>query len=265
MSEVEIDSNAVPNDVAVLIPFHHRRDLLLPLAEGLVGLKVLIVDDGPSPTALPIAAETLRTSGECGFSVAVNQGLAHLQEQGFKWVLVLNDDALINPHQLATLCAARGKDIGVIAPVICQNDQRYGGVSVRWWGRVVALEAPVKQTNVDAAWGCCMLVPSWVRFSGDFSHGFEDIELCIRLGSMGLRTVVLPSVECQHIGAASLGRSSAEHRQRSVYGHLLLYNSRLLAPMILVLSCLHVLRERQGLAHYFAVLKGFRDWVQRSH
>ena len=263
MSEAEIDRNAMPNDVAVLIPFHHRRDLLWPLVEGLSDLPVLIVDDGPEPTELPSTAATLRSTGECGFSVAVNLGLEHLQDQGFKWVLVLNDDARIGPRQLATLCASRADDIGVIAPVICQDDQRYGGVRVRWWGRVLALEAPARLTEVDAVWGCCMLIPSWARFSEAFSHGFEDIELCIRLGKRGLRTVVVPSVECQHVGAASLERSSAEHRQHSVYGHLQLYNSRLLAPLILVLACLHIFREKQGMAHYLAAFMGFRDWVQR--
>ena len=264
MNESEIEHSMVPNDVAVLIPFHHRRDLLWPLVEGLSDLPVLIVDDGPEPTELPSTAETLRTNGECGFSVAVNLGLEHLQRQGFKWVLVLNDDARIDPRQLAALCAARADDVGVIAPVICQNEHRYGGVRVRWWGRVLALEAPASLTKVDAAWGCCMLIPSWARFSEAFSHGFEDIELCLRLGEMGLHTVVLPSVECQHLGAGSLECSSAEHRKRSVYGHLLLYNSSWIAPVILALSCLHVLREKRGIAHFLAVLKGFRDWAQRT-
>ena len=234
-----------------------------PLVEGLGDLPVLIVDDGPEPTELPSTAETLRTNGECGFSVAVNLGLEHLQRQGFgEWVLVLNDDARIDPRQLAALCAARADDVGVIAPVICQDEQRYGGVRVRWWGRVLALDDSASLTKVDAVWGCCMLIPSWARFRKLSRTDLEDIN-CVSALVRWAFTQLCHQCECQHLGAGSLECSSAEHRKRSVYGHLLFLQLKLIAPVILALSCLSYVKSEELLI-FLAVLKGFRDWAQRT-
>ena len=65
----------------VLIPYHHRVDLLLPLLRHLKDVPVLVVDDGPNlsdwnqwsehhPTV-----QCLRSEGSSGFTKAVNRGL----------------------------------------------------------------------------------------------------------------------------------------------------------------------------------------------
>lgn len=256
-------STVVPVDVAVLIPHHHRRDLLLPLLQLLEGVFVLVVDDGLEGGEWP-EIQVIRTSGEVGFAAAVNQGLIELERQGFKWVLVLNDDAQLTPLDLGKLCAERLPGRGVISPVVVENGAQIGGVHVSRWGRIRALRAPTETVTVDAVWGCCILIPSWARFSQDYPHGFEDIELCKRMAKNGLSTVVVPAARCTHVGGGTLDEHNLARRESSIYGHLLLYNSWFLAPAIVSLSVLQLLKEKRGLSHYAAVFKGFQGWAAQQ-
>lgn len=256
----DVESTAVPVDVAVLIPHHHRRDLLLPLLQLLNGVYVLVVDDGLESGEWS-GVQAIRTSGEVGFASAVNQGLIELEQRGFKWVLVLNDDAQITPEDLVKLCAERLPGRGVISPVVVENGANFGGVQVSRWGRIRALRAPPETVTVDAVWGCCVLIPSWARFSQDYPHGFEDIELCRRMADDGLSTVVVPAARCIHVGGGTLDEHNLSRRESSTYGHLLFYNSWFVAPAIVSLSVLQLLKEKRALPHYKAVLKGFRSWA----
>ena len=91
----------------MVLPFHHRLDLLPRALASVAGRPTLVVDDSAAGLlgeasvreALAAAArgtvEVVRTSGETGFARAVNAGLARAEALGWAWCLVLNDDAAL--------------------------------------------------------------------------------------------------------------------------------------------------------------------------
>ena len=102
--------------VAVVIPCHHRLDLLSQALRAVAGWPALVVDDSPTGLTLPAGVEGVRTSGELGFASAVNLGISAAAAAGATHALVLNDDAVPSPGCVDALAAAGAGSGGGGAP-----------------------------------------------------------------------------------------------------------------------------------------------------
>ena len=228
-----------------LIPTHHRFDLLEQAMDSLGELPVLIVDDSPSgdlPAALGARAQiVIRSRGQEGFARAVNQGLRHAEELGYGWVLLLNDDAIMEPGAVEAMCSARTEASGVLAPVLVHPDGReQAGVFVRSWGRVNGRRSRGTPGDPDAVSGACMMIRSSERFDPGFPHGMEDFELCRRIRARGDRIQVVEAARCLHRGGASLSPRSREGQRHGQCGQQGGRQTGRWAP----LTVLHVLHTR---------------------
>jgi len=248
------------NYFSVLIPFHHRHDLLFLLLEFLKNIPVLIVDDGIQPTIFPEGVSYIRGKNR-GFATAVNSGLKHLQQQGIRRALILNDDAKITPKNIEEMlnnCSEKT----ILSPVISCKERDIYGVNVDSWGRVIANFD--KDSEVLAVYGTCMMLPTELRFDEGFKHGFEDIELCLRMKNKGYQIKILKTVYCQHIGGASMSVLDEQGQRFATYGHLRLFSSLRKAPMISILSLMQILSERGSRRRYFGFAKGIIDWIYKD-
>ncbi len=250
----------------VLIPFHHRDDLLRPLLDHLKDFPVVVVDDGPMKSDWSIwqrlhpNLECVRAEGSSGFTLAVNLGLNTVQYLGYSTVLVLNDDAWISTAGIAELFSKSRPD-KLLSPILEHGHTRYYGVQVHSWGRVTLNTQSTG--NVDALLGACLVMPSHLRFDNRFYHGFEDIHLTHQAGNDGYELCVVESVVCRHLGGGTLDSHSPMGLRYSVYGHLCFYNSLRRMPVIWSLGLAQIVKHRNlhSVSHLVALHQGLADWL----
>ena len=153
-------------NIAVVLPFHHRIALLEKAIDSLQGIPCYVVNDGPLRLGKGPFQVVEHPTPDQGFAASANTGLAHAQCDGYSWVLLLNDDATIDPQSVQKLVNKIGPEVGAIGPVITYpNGVQSAGIAVSSWGRIKNIQQPPYMDSwVDALCGACMLVPSWVRF-----------------------------------------------------------------------------------------------------
>ena len=251
----------------ILIPFHHRHDLLRPLVNHLAQFCILIVDDGPKATdwselkTVYSNLEVIRASGNSGFTKAVNIGLAHLESQNVSKALVLNDDAWVDPASVTELLQYVSATC-LVSPKIVSSQSELFGITISSIGRV-----KLQQTldlKPDALLGTCLGMPTSWRFDSRFIHGFEDVELSIRFQKAGGELKVVPHLQCTHIHGASLNPVSPKGLRYSVYGHLLVFDSFLKSPLIILTYLALIAFEKDSQhrkTHLFCgIYQGVSDW-----
>ena len=254
--------------VIALIPTHSRFELVARAANSVHPLPVVIVDDSVSGS-LPKTIETtvshvVRTRGEEGFSSAVNQGLAYAREAGFDWVLLLNDDAYLEPGALQSLLNSRASDVGVLAPVLVEEEGvDLFGVRIRAWGRVHPRYRDRPGMDPEAVPGACMLIRSNGYFETAYQHGMEDFDFCLREKSEGRRIVLVSEARCRHDGGATLPRRSRVAQRHGLSGQLRLFDGGWRSPFVIGLAVAQVIRERGPADRFLGIWQGWRDW--RNH
>ena len=252
-------------DLAVVIPCHRRWDLL-PSAIAAVGdHPVVVVNDAPPELVVcePSGVTIIRTAGSQGFARAVNRGITAAQSQGASHVLLLNDDAQVEPGCIDALVAAWGADSGAVGPVLqdASGAISSAGIELAWWGRIRArLAPPAAAGPVDALSGACLLIAAHERMDERFVHGFEDIELCKRLWQQGKSVRIVPAARCRHLGGATLARDSVRAQRHAVSGHLRLLRHRRYVPVVVGLALAQVLREGGPAGRIRGIAAGVADW-----
>ena len=110
------------NLVAVVLSYNGREDTLAAL-ESLRGIGTVVVDNGSTDgSAEAVAAtfpdvELVRTGVNLGFAGGNNVGIRRALDRGADWVLLLNNDATVEPGLVEALAAAAEArpDAGVLA------------------------------------------------------------------------------------------------------------------------------------------------------
>lgn len=255
--------------IAIVIPCHHRRDLLVRALAAVRDWPVFVVDDSPDGRIdgdLGANVTRVRTAGEIGFARAVNAGLAAAEAAGFSHALALNDDAVPAPGCVAALAAAWGPGVGAVGPVIYGAEGiESAGFSVARWGRVRArrsLERPESEAPVavDALSGAALMIETGRRFDVRYRHGFEDLDLCQRLIVDSLRVLLVPGARCLHLGGATVARTSRAAQRHAVSGHLRLVGGGWRAPVVIGLAFAQVIREGGPWDRLGGVAEGWRDY-----
>lgn len=252
--------------LVVVIPHHHRADLLPQTLRAVEGWPRLVVDDGPAgrpSPALPDDVLLVRSPGDQGFARAVNLGLEVAQRQlHAERVLLLNDDAVPEAGCLDALLDAWQPDVGAVGPVLYgAAGVESAGVHLGRWGRVRQItQPPTRRTEVGALSGACLLLPAWARLDPAFPHGFEDLALCRELRARGLRVLVEPAARCAHLGGASLPRASRRAQRYALAGHLRLVGGGLKGGLAIGLALAQVLREGGPPDRLLGIAEGVGDW-----
>jgi len=166
-------------------------------------------------------ATVLRNPANLGFGPAVNQAALHARAPH---LLLLNTDALVQPGWLPPLrdILDHEPDVAAVAPRLLHLDgtvQEAG--SIVWgdgevWPYGAGQQADRPEfrfrRDVDYASAACLLVRrSAFVDAGGFDPAFapayyEDVDLCLRWWSQGLRVVCQPGSNVSHAGGASTDR-----------------------------------------------------------
>jgi GT2 family glycosyltransferase len=173
----------------------------------------------------------LQTGSNLGYAGGNNRGFAAALDLGADYVLVLNDDTVVDRDCVQALVdAARETDSAVTAPLIVYYDRPdlvwYGGgvlSRARALGIHVGENEPIDPAQQRAptsfVCGCCFLIRAdALRAVGGFNETFfayaEDVELSLRLAEAGYRMTYEPKARVLHRIAPSAAPSAFQIRQR---------------------------------------------------
>jgi GT2 family glycosyltransferase len=168
-------------------------------------------------------AELVENGANLGFSGGYNRAIRRAFGLGASWVVLLNNDALLDPGALLALQAAakRWPRAGVLAGRLLEPDGR-----VQWAGQRVGLlsgysgrprghgreDAPEFRVEgpVDRAVGALMAVSrAAVEAAGELDEGLfayvEDVDWSLRIRAAGFECVLVPDAVATHAVSASTG------------------------------------------------------------
>lgn len=206
------------------------RSLVPCLGEG---IRVLVVDNG-SEDRTPARVrgtfpgmELIENGRNLGYAGGNNVGIRHALEKGAEYVILLNNDTVVDREFARELLAVAQRDpeIGMVTSKIYFHDRPdvlwfAGGEFSMWTGR--STHAGYGQPDrgqfdriedIGRPCGCSLLVTR--RFLEDvgwmdedlFLYG-EEIEWALRGGRMGYRCVLAPRSKVWHRISAGMGGST---------------------------------------------------------
>lgn len=233
-------------------------------------LRVLVVDNGSADGSdselrarLPVEVQFLSLPANRFYAAGMNAGIAWVLEHSAScpWVLVLNNDTLVDPTMVSRLLeAARSQsNAGIIAPVIYYASQpervwSAGAQSMCGWpfprevassGHRLALgEAPF---TVDYVTGCAMLLRREAlervgAFDTRYRMYYEDADLCQRMRLAGYRVLVAPQAHMWHLVARTAAQEPAlnrYHHTRNRWRFYMEHTRGLMRPWAALLLLLH--------------------------
>jgi GT2 family glycosyltransferase len=256
---------------------------------GSMPVTVVVVENGPSPTINLAGVEVVRLAVNGGYAAGVNAGVARLRAAGCDRVLLLNNDARLQPGSLRRLAEAVGEDgAAAVAPVVIRAgdgrvesrgarfDLRTGRHRLLGHGETAYAGEGLVEAEALAGPALMLRLDAFDRigpFDEAYFHYFEESEWCARARCAGLRLAVVLGARVVHEGAETLGPASADrlyyasrNHLRAVERLLELEGARrwLRRAAVVGLNLAHALRQDDvpraaGLA---AVLRGARDFLQ---
>lgn len=220
--------------ITIVVPTKDRRDLLEACLNTVAQVTtypsydVVIVDNGTTdPATLEYLEQTshrvIRRPGPFNFSWLINEGAA-LSDSPF--VMSLNNDTEIaQPDWLERLVDEMADP--TVGAVGCKlvgldGEAQHEGVALGMAGQIAlnvelhgycGLDAAVRDVCAVTAAVVLLRREAFDAIGGfdlDLPVGYGDVDLCLRLGRAGWRSIYTPRVTVTHVGQAS--RSVSPHR-----------------------------------------------------
>lgn len=241
-------------------------------------LRVLVTDNASKeklnlPKLANLKVHFIQNKENLGFSGGHNIGIRYALKNGADYVLVLNNDTIIDKNLIAELVSSIDKDVGIVVPKIyfakgyefhkARYSQGEKG-KVFWyaggimdWDNVLATHRGVdevdhgqydKEEETDFASGCCMLIKKEVfekigLFDEKYFLYYEDNDLSQRAKRSGFKIIYKPKAMLWHKNAGSVGGSGSELQDYYITRNRLLFGMKF-SPLH---SKLSLLRESLGL------------------
>ena len=217
----------------VVLNWNGREDTLRCLASIPPDVPVFVPDNGSTDgsveairSAFP-AARVIENGSNLGYSGGNNAGIRAALDEGAEWVVLLNNDAVLEEGALDALraAAARHPRAGILAGKLVFDDGR-----VQWAGQRVALLTGYSgrprgygrpdgakyegEIEVDRAVGALMAVSRAAiervgLLDDDLFAYVEDVDWSLRVRAAGFACVLVPSARAVHAVSASTGGSTS--------------------------------------------------------
>lgn len=203
-------------------------------------MEVLVVDNASSddtPAACPVAGKRLfgerfrylRQESNRNFAGACNVGA---QAATGEYVYFLNNDTESRPgwHEPLLRAFAANSTLGAVGPLLTYPPDTFDVERVQHVGITFSPERRVshlyefypadhalvgKERFFQAITAAALCVPKGLflsvgGFDEGFVNGFEDVELCRRIGRAGWKLSVAPEARVRHLCGQSAGRTACE-------------------------------------------------------
>ena len=183
-----------------------------------LNFEVVVVDNNSSDDSLEQArksfsrAHFIKNSENFGFSKGNNVGIRWALEKFADYVLILNNDTIIEKATLSELVQAmqRNESFGIVSPVIFSADNSsvwFAGGTVDWQKMrnnhiyEVKSDSPYPSEYIS---GCAMLVKKDVFikigiFDERFFLYYEDADFSMRAKKAGFDLLIVPTAHIKHL------------------------------------------------------------------
>ncbi len=168
--------------------------------------------------------KVMRNSENLGYAEGNNVGIRYALERDAAYVLLLNNDTVVDKALVSDLVEAMERDprVGVVAPTIYDYSEPskiwFAGASIDWsTGQSPHIGLGEHDRgqcagvlDVDRVTGCAMLVKRAVferigLLDPDFFLYYEDVDFCVRAGRAGYRIACVRSAKVWHKESSSTG------------------------------------------------------------
>ncbi len=196
---------------------------------------MVVVDNGSSKESLEKitdrfhSATFIQNKSNLGYAAGVNVGLRYAQGQDADYVLLLNNDTLIEQDMLTRLVeCAQQYGAAAVAPVICYEESPEIIWSAGAYRQTLTQDIRGNKRGeqyqnaepylVDYATACGLLIQGKALrdvglFDEQFFMYYEDLDWCWRLMAQNGQILVVPQARMWHKVAATIGGSdSAQER-----------------------------------------------------
>jgi len=192
---------------------------------------IVVIDNAADP---PLDADRARAAGvllhreasNLGFAAGHNRALRIALDRGADAVLLLNNDATLDPRALGLLREACAADpaLGFAGPVIrdaapphriqsagIRLNVRSGRMRLRHHGHVSLPAGTPDVQDVDALSGAALLVTRRAierigLLRTEYFCYFEEVDWCLRAAAAGLRVVLVTGAQARHRADAGAGK-----------------------------------------------------------
>lgn len=298
------------SSVAIIIlnwnGYEHSRNCLGSLAKlNYSNYHVLLVDNASEDDSGTRLKEEfpwvllIQNEQNLGFTGGNNVGITYALEHEFAYVMLLNNDTLVQPDFLGYMVDVLASDaaIGIVQPLILLMEdpkkiwsaggefQPWLGVSKTKGDREELSSYIFSSKDLDWVTGCCMLLPSKVikelgPLQVSFFAYFEDVDWSLRIKKAGYQLVLCKNSIIYHEGNASSKKESKEGTLSPTvfYLHarnqLFLIRRHLSFPVMLLAFGYHVIKYSFWFLYFClrgrfqkakAVIKGMKDGLLLDH
>ncbi|MDR1538590.1 MAG: glycosyltransferase family 2 protein [Clostridiales bacterium] len=274
----------------VLVNYNGYRDTaecIDSILKSSINSAIVVVDSASKENeaeklrlAYPIIA-VIQSNVNLGFAGASNIGIRFALNNGYEYVLLLNNDTVVGAKTIEELASIANENI-VSTALIYHYDEPsmiwYAGGSInRLTGRVRHFERVASKQNQTFASGCCMMVRREVfRDVGILDESYfmycEDTDFCIRLLQSGKEIKLNTNAVLWHKVGRSAGRASdlaIYYNIRNMLKCVASHRAYFYFPaysFLLVITTLKALRYKlSGKGNYKAVLLAFKDHFKKNY
>lgn len=182
--------------------------------------EILVVDNGSMDGTVEFIRDTypeiqiIENEKNFGFAKGNNIGINYALEHNADYVIVLNNDVIVDYSFLSEWIAEaeRLPDVGILGPIIFfyNSPDKIQSIGGQWeledekLGKLIITDILLQKAfAIDYLIGCALLIPRKTLLKlGGFDERFfaywEDTDLCLRAQEAGLINYCVPSVKVWH-------------------------------------------------------------------
>lgn len=278
----------------ILVDYNGLKDTIEcidSIIKSSIQSKIIVVDNASKENeAVKISkifpeVKTIRSEMNGGFSAGNNLGIRWALEQGYEYIVLLNNDTVIAPNMLELLCQ-NTSDTSVSTPKMLyfskpniiwygggHFNKKTGNVEHEYLNKKDPEDMAIREC--DYATGCCIMIPASVfRKVGLLDERFfmycEDSEFCLRLKKNGISINYVPTAKLWHKISQSTGGAESALTMYYITRNRILYlkdYKKEFAPTALAYTLVtRIIRMIQmtvkGKPEWKAFQKGIRDGLK---
>lgn len=223
------------NEVAIILVNYRQAQLTLDCVRSIRQLNykkwsVIIVDNDSQDGSYEMLSETckdctiLQSKTNNGFAAGCNIGIRYAMAHGAEYILLLNNDTVVDPYLLDQLLDYSDKQ-AVTVPKMYYYDKpntlwyaggyidKIKGTAFHYGENEMDTGQFDAPCEVSFATGCCMLIPQNVinivpLMDEAYFLYFEDTDYSISLKRHGIRIIYCPEAKLWHKVSASTAKNS---------------------------------------------------------
>lgn len=206
------------HQIAIIIPTFNRvnetRNIILQiLRQDFNQYKIIICDSGSTDGTQNLESEfpditILNVGPDKWWTGAVNSGIQKAKKEGFKLLLILNDDLLIPENLISRLFEYSNQFPKTIITTVQKelSGQLYAGSIFKgiFKFRENIRKFPEEILQLDCSNGCCFLIPTeiiaviGITDENRIPHVGGDLSIFLRSRNAGYKCIVVPDLLIEH-------------------------------------------------------------------